>query len=514
MQQLVSEKTNTWLTRSAFVLFCLTVAGMIAAGAPRPAGDDLFWIGPAIGLLKSGQLINPYTQTWLSDFGTSYFYVHGPVYFYAQAAWFRLFGLSTLSIITAHWLFYIAAVACMIIFLRRVAVPAYIGFLAGILFILSFGQEVRPEPLSCAMAFGALLLWEPRVKLRSISWFNWKAFFSVLLMGLSVLTYPMALSFIPPFLLLLHLNDDSSRSVLVRQIIKERFVPSCVAGVVLIIVLALVVHGQVTEFLHVLLMCRNLRASGLLEAFPAFWKSITEYNEWILTAPCFVLFSMMGTGAIINGFVFRQGDQKQRNLVACCFLAIVLGILLYPERARVMGEVLTLISTLSILHGSLSRRLPWILWINLVLGVVIISQLQFLLLVSFCCQQPPSPANIEFVQRQLISTQKRICVDGAVARYVFDYQLPNNAVSFLYGMGSSALNTHEMRRPFTVCLHDVSLKSPDEIWAASQMSFIFNDGSDVIRGLPAEFYLYKTVKVFGRSFNSLPERPFKLLVHK
>jgi hypothetical protein len=71
-----------------------------------------------------------------------------------------------------------------------------------------------------------------------------------------------------------------------------------------------------------------------------------------------------------------------------------------------------------------------------------------------------------------------------------------------------------MRRPFTVCLRDVSLKSPDEIWAASQMSFIVNDGSDLIHGLPAEFYLYKTIKVFGRSFNSLPEQPFKLLVYK
>jgi hypothetical protein len=316
MQQLVSKKTNAWLTRTAFILFCLSAAGMIAAGPPRPTSEDLFWIGPAIGLLKSGQLINPYTQTWLADFGTSFFYVQGPAYFYAQAAWFHLFGLSTLSIITAHWLFYIAGAACMIMFLRRVAVPTYIGFLAGILFIPSFGQDVRPEPLSCALAFGALLLWEPRVKLRSISRFNWKAFFSVFLMGLSVLTYPLALAFIPPFVLLLHMNEDSSKSVPVWQIIEERFVPFCVAGLVVITVLALMVHVQVTQFLHVLMMHKNLRVTGISNAFPEFWKSITEYNEWILTAPCFLLFSMIGTGAVINRFVFRQGDQKQTGLIS------------------------------------------------------------------------------------------------------------------------------------------------------------------------------------------------------
>jgi hypothetical protein len=487
---------------------------MITAGAPRPSNDDLFFIGPAIGLLKSGHLINPYTQTWVTDFGAPYFYVQVPGYFYAQAGWFYLFGLSTLSIVIFNWLVYIAAVVCMIIFLRRVAVPTYIGFLAGILFILSFGKDLRPEPLSCALAFGALLLWEVRVKSPSTWRSNCKVSFSVFLMGLSILTYPMALAFIPPFVLLLHMNDHSSKIVPVWQIIKERLVPFSVAGLAVVAVLALMVHGRVTQFLHVLLMVRNQRAAGLSDAFPVFWKSVTEYSEWILTASCFVLFFMIGTGTIINRFVFRQGDEKQNNFVVCCFLAIVVGIFLYPARARVTGEVFALTSILTILHGWVSGRLPWILWINLIFGVVIILQLQFLLLISFWCQRPPSPGNIEFVKRQLISTQKRICVDGTVARYVFDYRLPDNAVSFTYGMGSGALNAHEVRRPFTVCLHDVSLKSPDEIWAASQMDFIFADGSDLIHGLPVEFYHCKPIKVFGRSFNSLPEEPFKMLVYK
>jgi hypothetical protein len=514
MGKAISNKANIWLTGSTFALFCLSVAGMITAGAPRPTGDDLFFIGPAIGLLKSGNLINPYTQTWLADFGTSYFYVQGPVYFYTQAGWFYLFGLSTLSIIAFHWLVYIAGVACLVIFLRRVAVPTYIGFLAGILFILSFGKDLRPEPLSCALAFGALLLWEVRLKTQSAWWFNSKAFFSVFLMGLSILTYPLALAFIPPFVLLLHVNNDSSKSVSAWQIIKERLVPFCVAGLAVVTVLALMVHGHVIQFLHVLLMHRNLRASGILNAFPEFWKSITEYNEWILTAPCFVLFAVIGAGAVINRFLFREGDQKHNNIAASCFIAVALGIFLYPERAQVLGEVFALVSILIFLERWVPRRLPWILWINVIFGVAIILQLQFLLLLSFWYQLPPSPGNIEFVQHELKFTQKTICIDGAVARYVFDYRLPDNAVSFLYGMGSRAQNACERRQPFTICIHDVSLKSPDEIWAASQSSFIFADGSDVIHGLPAEFYVYKTIKVFGRSFNSLPEQPFKLLVYK
>jgi hypothetical protein len=49
--------------------------------------------------------------------------------------------------------------------------------------------------------------------------------------NLSILTYPLTLAFIPPFVLLLHVNDYdySSKSVSVWQIIKERLVPFCVA---------------------------------------------------------------------------------------------------------------------------------------------------------------------------------------------------------------------------------------------------------------------------------------------
>jgi hypothetical protein len=165
-----SKPLSLWLATIALLLFCLSVAGMIAAGAPQPSGEDLFWIGPAIGLLRSGQLINPYTQPWIADFGTSYFYVHGPVYFYVLAGWFHIFGVSTVSILVLHWLCCVIAGVLLVLFLRRISVPAYVGFLAAILFIFCFGKDLRPEPLACALAFGALLFWEPKPVC-------WKTFF-------------------------------------------------------------------------------------------------------------------------------------------------------------------------------------------------------------------------------------------------------------------------------------------------------------------------------------------------
>jgi hypothetical protein len=70
---LSSRPLSLWRVGSGVLLFCLSVAGMIAAVAPLPSGDDLFRIGPAIGLLGSGQLINPYTQPWMADFGIPLF---------------------------------------------------------------------------------------------------------------------------------------------------------------------------------------------------------------------------------------------------------------------------------------------------------------------------------------------------------------------------------------------------------------------------------------------------------
>ncbi|HTD14415.1 MAG TPA: hypothetical protein VK673_04515 [Chthoniobacterales bacterium] len=481
---------SLWLAGSAFLLFCLSVAGMIAAGAPQPSGEDLFWIGPAIGLLRTGQLINPYTQPWIADFGTPYFYVHGPVYFYFLSGWFHLFGVSTASILVFHWLLCCLAGLCLVVFLGRINVPAYVRFLVATLFIFCFGKDLRPEPLACVLAFGALLVWEPQ----SV---GWKTFFSVFLMGLSILTYPLALGFIPPFLLLLSLNEG----VPVWQYWKKRLAVTFAAGLAVTGALSIMVNGQIAQFLQVLLMHRNLRATGLPGALPRFWESITEYNEWVLTAPCFLLFGLV---AIFACF-FRSIDPKVRNLVACCSLAIFLSLLLYPEYARTPGQVLALISVLTFCHSVMHQRLRWMI---AVLGVLMIAQLQFLLLLRLWNQNPPSVTNIESVRDRLRATRKRICLDGAVARYVFDYRLPANATSFLYGMAGRDGNS---KLPPT-CIHDVSLKSEDEVWAASQLVFIVNDGSDAIHGLPAEFYRYEPLRVFGRSFNSIPKQPFNLLI--
>jgi hypothetical protein len=114
----------------------------------------------------------------MADFGTAYFYVHGPVYFYVLSGWFHLFGVSTASILVFHWLLCCIAGVFLVLFLRRINVPAYVGVLAATLFIFCFGKDLRPEPLACALAFGALLLWQTQ----SVSW---KTFFSVFLIGLS-----------------------------------------------------------------------------------------------------------------------------------------------------------------------------------------------------------------------------------------------------------------------------------------------------------------------------------------
>jgi hypothetical protein len=318
-------------------------------------------------------------------------------------------------------------------------------------------------------------------------------------MGLSILTYPLALGFIPPFLLLLSLNNG----VPLSQNLRERVFVSSAAVLAVAGVLSIMLNGHISEFLHVILMHRNLRATGLSGAWPQFWKSITQYNEWIFTAPCFLLCGMI----VICACFLRQADPKARNLVVCCSFAIFLSILLYPEHARALGQVLALVSVLTFLHSMMHQRLHWII---AVFGVLMIAQLQFLLLLSLWSQSPPSVTNIESVRNRLRSSRKKICLDGAVARYVFDYRLPTNAASFLYGM----VSRHRNHKFSATCVHDISSKNEDELWAASQIVFIINDGSDSIHGLPAEFYQYEPVRFLGRSFGSIPKRPFNLLIYE
>src|SRR5262249_54652127 len=233
---------------------------------------------------------------------------------------------------------------------------------------------------------------------------------------------------------------------------KKRLVVSFVASIVILGMLALMVHGNVAQFLHVFLKHRNLRATGLSGALPTFWNSITHYYEKILVAPTFALFAL----ATICAGVCQNLAPTMRRWMACSSLALLLGILLFPERARATGEIFALASTLTFLHFVLASRLQWI---NAVLGVALITQLQLTSILTLCYQRPPTLANIESVRAKLESTKKTMCIDGAVARFVFDYRLPPNAVSFLYGMRSKA-----DAKSFMVCVHDVALKRDDEIW--------------------------------------------------
>jgi hypothetical protein len=490
---------DVWLTRCGIILFCLTVGGMIIAGAPRPTGNDLFWLGPAIGLLKTGQLINPYTQSWIAGFGVKYFYVQGPVYFYFVAAWLHLFGVSTVSITVIHWVFCIVSAACLVLFFWRTGIRAYIGLLAGTLFALWFGREIRPEALACALAFAGLLLWE----LQDITWRTSLAFF---LMGLSILTYPFTLGFIPPFLLLLHLNSGVSLGINVGR----RFVSLCFAGVGVTALLALMVHGDIAQFLRVLLAHRNLRASGISDAVPKFWQYITQYKEWVLTAPSFILFAGLAILVITGSISGQRNSKRLRNQMACFASAVLFGILLYPENAIATGEIFAFTCIMSFVDGLTLERFPVLHGIAFLAGVFMIAGMQAPLLLSLIYQRPPTSANIASVRAQLKNTRKRICIDGAVARYIFDYRLPVNAVSL--GYGTAGRDCEE--KHFAVYIHDASLKNEDDIWAASQAVFTINDGSSAIRGLPPEFYRTQPIRIFGTSLNSIPQDPFKLLVYE
>jgi hypothetical protein len=85
----------------------------------------------------------------------------------------------------------------------------------------------------------------------------------------------------------------------------------------------------------------NIRVS---HALPKFRQTITEYKEWILTAPCFILFAGLVIVAIVEEVLGRGQSKcpKLRNQAVCFALAVLFGILLFPETAKVIGAIFTL----------------------------------------------------------------------------------------------------------------------------------------------------------------------------
>jgi hypothetical protein len=400
------------IVMAAVILFCTFKLGL-----PIPHNDDLFYLGAGFELSRSNHLENPLIR--LQALSTAQFFAYPPLYSYIIGGWVRLFGISynvlagffaTLVFITTIALaeiarFGTAARTCSIrygLLLAAVVVPVLMAFSS-----LGF----RPESAGFTiLALGAaVLISTDRASFR---------FLSQILIGLSLLCAPRLL-FAALF----------CGGIPILIMIKTRRVSA--NELALSIALAMTVC-----FLSLLLMI-DFQLSAFLRGFREHYSQI-DYQGWskvslwtTMTATQARRLSLLGFVLMILGiavhisrwiFFGRERFAVLGAIVLLFFFWFMREVPIYPGLA-----LLSLCSVLVVTAaGKPFATLP------LLTGVVTLLCLSqyFVMLVPLAHSRRILDPEVRSRIMEKVATPSYLAVDMYAARYIFDYRLPRDAVTF------------------------------------------------------------------------------------
>jgi hypothetical protein len=140
------KKRFPWSIIGALLLF----AALWAMDFPDPMADDLFYSGASLNLAKGGDLSNPLLAR--QHFPGHLFLIYPPVHPYALALWLKTFGISAASMIGFQSLMYLIIAVATILFLRRQGAPVWMEWLVPLAVMSTFMTSgLRPESLAVAL---------------------------------------------------------------------------------------------------------------------------------------------------------------------------------------------------------------------------------------------------------------------------------------------------------------------------------------------------------------------------
>ena len=446
--------------RAAWVMGCVAasvVAFYLVRGMPWSHPDEFAWIGAGMDLARTGQLTNHALDGWLAGFGTDRFYIQPPFAAYSLAGWTRVCGHSAAGYVAFTWLWYLAGGFGLARVLGRFGLPWGMRLLVIIIYLnLLITKGFRPE----AEALGLVFL--------GLGWLEtgapfWRRTVALLLLGFSVLTYPIAVALAVPFgaaLLWLHLPAGTTASAGWRLLARAWSLPTLLAVTVVVAAFLAMVDFEPGKFLAVLNAHRLLRAEPG-NTLVNYLRFVTRYQEALFTLPSNLLLAAAAGYVAVR---WRQTEVRVRLWVAAAAVTGVSSIYLYLVRAPDMIALAAFASACMIASEPRFRPHRW--KIVLVLGVFYTWTIA-LWIVDATGARLPDPAVLRRVREEALRSGKPLVVDSSTARYVFDYDLPAGTRhgeyiapwddQFRYRMLESMKHDYWVVTPGQVVGHDVAL---------------------------------------------------------
>ncbi|MEM9538940.1 MAG: hypothetical protein AAGA60_05440 [Cyanobacteria bacterium P01_E01_bin.42] len=442
-------------------------------------GDDLFFIGAAINLAKTGELTNPWLSMW-SEQTVDRFFVQPPFHSYTLAGWITLFGNSTDSLLlfqcTCYCLFSIFAA----LILRKYKFSELSIYCIPLVYTTWMAiAGLRQDALG--MAYLAIGLWA------LIHDSALRYFWASLFLGLAICTSPVLLAYAVPFSLGIAIANLHKNSKLDWHYFLRRILALLSAIFIVSLLLLWAIDFQLFHFLDDLSWHASFRVVPLDRVIPeAMFIVTTGYGEIIYG-------SLYTTYLILLFFLIKNRKKSNTRVIYFAFLlnlALGINMILYVSTLYYNFNFFCWLGVVILLFEISFDKILRITLAFLCLVVFLIYQSQ--LIVGVISQNhPPNSKYESTLQWVKENPDRNYAIDDVAARVVFDYNLPNNSIAWNFS------NNPEIFWP-----ESVREKPLNTVWIISPAK----------AALTLDLPDYERVKLFGRTFNSIPRSPYDVTI--
>ncbi len=472
--------------------FCF-FAFLWALGFPQPMIDDLFYSGAALNLANGGDFSNPLLAR--QGFPSHFFFVYPPLHSYVLAAWLKLIGISAASMTAFPIVMYLIISVSTIAILRRHGALAWLEWLVPLGVAMAFlPSGLRPETLAVALLMSGFALANGTGSLRLFTGFL------LMFLGSScsprVTIFGAALVFCAGY----KLWRDAAINGL------QRWAIWALGGTALILsglIFLVLIHFRLGEFWHTF----NFHAARTVGKPLALLKEYVVHVLGILQWPLVIIpFTLL---------IYALRKPKNDLSIIGFFTAAAFPVVAATGGIGA-GTMWWLIWLMLILTGAAARRnsrfvkilLPAAVMIALLVGNRRLGANCFGLVSGRIGRDKGEMFQTALAMRP--TPEHPLLLDGEVARYIFDYRIPEGALDLSFGAAFPGSipgdrNRSELRK------EDIFLAGPETVSLLTRITYLeeptpkwfaFGLGALKFEQYPRRVYIIEPERCKGPRFES------------
>lgn len=446
---------------------------------PNPNTDDLFFLGAPINLAEKGELVNPFLRFW-HERGHNRYFLHPPFYPYTLGFWLSIWGISAKSILFFQCLCQFFTCVSAALILRHYGFPKIATYLIILIYAIG-GRDLGLRYDALAMTYLNVGLWF-LIKDTQLRYFGGFSF-----LGAAILTSPVTITYAIP----LSFAIVTANYLTINKFSKSYFfkrIGALICAFIFIFTLFLIfINFQLFQFLDDISW--HATVSGRTTSFECLlyiWNFLSRNHNFIFVAPLYLLYFFL-LGLCI--FKKKHLTNSLKWFVISIHAAIIFNIMIYVQSGG-YNSWMSIVMILIITSLKLNKKFRLLLY-SILFSLYFIGQTTNI--IKIVGQESISQVKYEEVRNTVNKmTDKTIFVDEIAARYVFDYRLPKGAINF----GAS-------NPPPNVYPTSIKDKKPDQVWVISPVK------GKLIEGLSGD---YPRVKILGHQFNTLPKKPYDVMI--